>query len=174
LGSQAVDRVLGGVLQPRVERRLDGQALVERASCALLPAAELVDDLLLDPRGEVRIARVLDRRADVAAGRQRGEQRPLLLRRRDEVLLDHPLQHQRTAPARRLAVLERVVRARRSDHPGDQRRLTGLEQLRALRRVLGAAAGMVEAEVGAGGGLDAVCAVAEVDRVEVVAQDALL
>ena len=86
--------------------------LLERAPCALLAAAELVDDLLLDPGGEVRVARVLHRRPDVLARRQRREQRLVALRGRDEVLLDHALEHQRAALAGRLAVRERVIGAR--------------------------------------------------------------
>ena len=65
-GSQAFDGVLRGVLQAGVERRPDRQAALEGTARALLPAAELVDDLLLDPRREVRVRRVLGRRLDVA------------------------------------------------------------------------------------------------------------
>ena len=46
-------RVVGRLLELGIDSRLDLQAALERALRALLPAAELVDDLLLDPRGEV-------------------------------------------------------------------------------------------------------------------------
>ena len=52
-----VDGVLRCLLEPGVERRLHGQAALERAPCAGLAAAELVDDLLLDPRREVGVLR---------------------------------------------------------------------------------------------------------------------
>ena len=71
-------------------------------------------------------------------------------------------------------VRDRVVAGRRGDHAGQQRRLVGLELGRAGARLVGLAARVVAAEVRARGGLDAVGAVAEVDRVEVVAQDPLL
>ena len=97
-----------------------------------------------------------------------------LLLRRDVALLAHPLEHERAPLGGRGAVLERVVAARRGDEAGDHRGLGRREHLRALRLAVVAAAGMVRAEVHARGGLDPVGAVAEVDRVEVVAEDPLL
>ena len=69
---------------------------------------------------------------------------------------------------------ERVVAARGGDDAGDQRGLVRLELLRAaalprLGRIR--SLGVLGAEVGLGGRLDPVGAVAEVDRVQVVAQD---
>ena len=71
LGSQALIACSAAVLQLAVDRRPDAQAALERLPRALLAAAELVDDLLLDPGGEVRVLGVLLRRLEVAALGQR-------------------------------------------------------------------------------------------------------
>ena len=73
-------------------------------------------------------------------------------------------------------MLDRVERARGGDHRGQQRGLVRLQDRRAGRLVLAAAAAavVVVGEVGPRRRLDAVGAVAEVDLVEVVAEDLLL
>ncbi len=169
-----VDRLLRGVLDLAVDRGADLQAAVEREAGALLAAAEAVDHLLLDPRREVGVLGVLDRRLEVAAVRQRLGERGVVARAREEALLEHPQQHEIAALLAALRVGDRVVRARGGDHAGQQRRLVRLELGGAVAALDLVAAGMVGLEVRARGGLDAVGAVAEVDRVQVVAEDPLL
>ena len=98
----------------------------------------------------------------------------LVLLARDQALIRHAEEHEVAALLGGGRVRDRVVRARRGDHAGDQRGLRRLELRGARADPVGVAAGVLPAEVGARGGLDAVRAVAEVDRVEVVAQDLLL
>ena len=132
-------------------------------------------------------------RVDVVLGREALPDGLVVLRLRDGLHVEHPLEHQVAARPRGLRVLDRVVHARRGDHPGQERRLVrghvhrlaGVGVLLLLddrRRV--AHAGVVGAgalvrlvavaEVGAHGGLDPVGAVAEVDRVQVLREDLLL
>ena len=87
------DRGRGRLLDLRVERRLDGEAAGEGAPGAELAAAELVDDLLLDPRGEVGVLRVLARRRDVRARGQALGHGLVVLRLGDEPLLEHAVEH---------------------------------------------------------------------------------
>ena len=93
---------------------------------------------------------------------------------RDQVLLEHPLQHEVAPVAGGGRVGDRVIGARRRHHAGDHRRLVRLELGGAGAPAVALAARVLAAEVRARGGLDAVGAVAEVDRVEVVAQDLAL
>ena len=74
----------------------------------------------------------------------------------------HALEHDVAALLGGLRVLQGVVHGRRLRKSAQRRRLGEREVLRVL------------VEVGDGGGLDAVCAVAKVDRVEVHVQDLLL
>ncbi len=69
---------------------------------------------------------------------------------------------------------DRVVATGRGDHARQRRRLVGLELGRAGPPLVGLAARVIAPEVRARGGFDAVRAGAEVDRVQVVAQDPLL
>src|SRR5215208_7177181 len=92
----------------------------------------------------------------------------------DQALVEHPVEHDGAAPASLRGVGDRVEAAGRGDHAGQQRRLVQLELRRARARLVLLAARVVMAEVGLRRRLDAVGAVAEVDRVEVVAQDPLL
>jgi hypothetical protein len=158
-----------------VERRLDRQATLERLTGADLAAAELVDHLLADPRGEVAVLRG----PPAAAGRRRGRgsappPRWSYCSAADVALLEHALENEVPAGLGGLRVLQRVERARRLHDAGQQR----ASAARAGRRTCGARAtrkpGGWGLEVRRGGGLDPVGAVAEVDRVEVVAQDPLL
>ena len=68
-GSQSLIAFSAAFCSLRVDRRLDLQAALERELRALLAAAELVDDLLLDPGGEVRELRVLLRERQVVPRR---------------------------------------------------------------------------------------------------------
>ena len=88
-GSQLRIAVVGRLLDLGVERRLDGQAARERAPGAELAAAELVDDLLLDPGGEVGVLRVLARGRDVGARGQALGRGGVVLRLVDQALLEH-------------------------------------------------------------------------------------
>jgi len=94
-----------------------------------------------------------------------------LLQRGDHALLTHALQDQVAPRVGRVGVRDGVVRARRGDDPGQQRRLVGLEVLGAAGARAAVAAGVRAAEVGPGGRLDPVRAVAEVDRVQVLRED---
>ena len=174
VGQPGADRVVGGLLEAPVDRGLDRQAALERLARAGLAAAELVDHLLLDPGGEVRVLGLLPRRLDLAPQRDRLRDRGVVLLARDQLLLEHAREHLVAALLGGDGMGDRVERARRGDHAGDQRGLLRLELGGAGPRAVGVAARVLAAEVGAGGGLDAVGAVAEVDRVEVVAQDLLL
>ena len=174
VGQPGADRVVGRLLEAPVDRRLDGQAALERLAGAGLAAAELVDDLLLDPGREVGVLRLLARRLDVAAGGERLGDALVVLLARDQALVQHPVQDEVAALLGGVRVGDRVIGARRGHDAGDQRGLRGLELRGAGPDPVGVAAGVLAAEVGARGGLDAVGAVAEVDRVEVVAQDLLL
>ena len=71
-GSQSSIAFSAARCSARVDRRLDLQAALERALGALLAAAEPVDDLRLDPGGEVRELRVLLREVQVVARREVG------------------------------------------------------------------------------------------------------
>ena len=169
-----VDRGVGGLLQLAVDRRAHAQAALERQPRALLPAAEAVDDLLLDPRGEVGVGGVLGRRLEVAAVGQRLLDRVLVLLQGQEVLVAHVAEHQVAPRERGLRVRDRVVGAGRRDHAGQQRRLVRRQPGGAVVAAPLVAPGVVRLEVRARGRLDAVRAVAEVDRVQVVAEDLLL
>jgi hypothetical protein len=167
--------LLGRGLQVRVDRRLDPQAALERELGALLAAAELVDDLLLDPGGEVRVLRVLFREGQVVARGQRLGLLGLIERLRQVPLLRHPKKDE-VAPALGGDRMQGgVERARRRDDRGQQRGLMRQQDRGAARLVLPApAVVVVEGEVRLRRRLDPVGAVAEVDRVEVVAEDPLL
>jgi hypothetical protein len=169
-----LDGGLGGVLKVAVDRRLDREPALERAARALLAAAQAVDDLLLDPRGEVRVRRVLGRRLQVAALGERLPAREVVLRLREEVLLEHPLEHDVAALQRRLRVGDRVVRAGRGDHAREQRGVLRGEIGGALLVTLDVATRVKRLEVRARRRLDAIGAVPEVDRVQVVVEDLLL
>ena len=67
LGSQLSIASVAASWSSAVDRGPDAQAALEGQPRALLAAAEPVDDLLLDPGGEVRVGGVLDRRLEVAA-----------------------------------------------------------------------------------------------------------
>ena len=81
VGQPGVDRLVGGVLQLAVDRGPDAQAALEGLPRALLAAAELVHDLLLDPGREVRVVAVLLGRLEVAAHRELLLDRVLVLLR---------------------------------------------------------------------------------------------
>ncbi len=99
------------------------------------------------------------------------------------MLLEHVLEHDRPPPLGRGGVEQGVERARVGDHAREQRRLVVRELRRARRprrvpaaRVLRArrdcrVVAVLLAEVHARRGLDAVRAVAEVDRVQVLVED---
>ena len=91
----------------------------------------------------------------------------------DVVLFVHLFEHQVAAPERVFGVDLRVVGGGRLDDPREQRGLVGFEHARAGVG-LGAAARVGRPEIRAGGGLDAVGALAEVDRVQVLGQDLVL
>ena len=169
-----LDRVVGRLLEPRVDRGLDAQAALERALRSLLPAAELVDDLLLDPGREVRVVRVLLREGQEVARREVLGLRLVVQRPRQVPLLEQAQQDEVAPLLRRHGMLHRVIRGRRRDHAGQQRRLVREQHRRAPRLTLLAALVVVVLEVRARGRLDPVGAVAVVDRVQVVAEDLFL
>ena len=88
-------------------------------------------------------------------------------------LFVHLFQHQVAAAEGVFGVDLGVEGRGRGDDPGQRRRLPGLEH-RGAGLGRRAAAGVGAAEVGAGGGLDPVGALAEVDRVEVLGEDFVL
>ena len=173
-GSQALIAFVGRLLKPRVDRGLDAQAALERALRALLPAAELVDHLLLDPGREVRVVRVLLREGQEIARRQTLGLRLVVQRPRQVPLLEQPQQDEVAPLLGRDRMLHRVIRGRRRDHAGQQGCLVREQHGRARRLVLRAALVVVVLEVRARGRLDPIGAVAVVDRVQVVAKDLLL
>ena len=120
------DRLLGRLLQLEVERGADLQAAGEGVT-APVPVHQLV----LDPGGEVRREADLLRRLDPVARRQRLLLGLHPLARGDQRLLVHALQHQVAPLDRDAGVLDRAVGGGRGDHPGQQRRLGGLQDVRA-------------------------------------------
>ncbi len=163
-----VDRFFGAFLQRQVERRLDLEAAEEGL---LGPIA--FDQLLAQEGGEVGRLGVDLRRFDAARRRQRLLQPFGQLLVGDVALFGHLFQHQVAASQRVFGIGLRVVGRGRGDDPRQGRRLPGLEH-RGAGLGVGAAARMGGAEVGAGGGLDPVGALAEVDRVEVLGEDLVL
>ena len=149
------DRLARHRLQLEVDRRLHPQAAAEH-----LRRPVLVDQLLLDVVDEVlRWAFGAGQPHLVGLG-QRRRVRLVELRQRDLPLLVQALEDDR-APRPRLArVRHRVVARGVGRHAGEQRRLRDRHPLDAV------------AEVGASRLLDAVGAVAEVDRVQVRLEDA--
>ncbi len=169
IAEPALDGLVGGALQPEVERRLDAQPALER-----LARAVLLDDLLLHPGREVRggLGRGLRlRRADRVAARHRlGAVRDVLAAR-EVALLVHLREHDVAPALGGGRVGDRVEGARRRHHAGQQRGLVGLEHLRAALAGLAAAEVVALAEVRARRRLDPVRAVAEVDRVQILRED---
>ncbi|MPM03225.1 hypothetical protein SDC9_49489 [bioreactor metagenome] len=160
-------RLLGGLLDPRVDGGPDGEpATVEHPLAILDGRAErgrlqqLVDGVLTDERVAARRAAVARRahRRRVELGRL--GLIDLVLQARVE--LGHPVQHHIAALDRGLRVQPRVVRVGALHQAGEHRRLGQVEILR----------GLVE-EV-SGSGLDAVRAVAVVRDVQVALEDLVL
>jgi hypothetical protein len=128
------------------------------------------DQLLAQEGGEVGGARFQRRRLDVGRGGQRLVDAFDVLFVRDVALFEHLFEHQ-VAPPERVFRVDLGVEGRgRGDDPGQRRRLPGLEH-RGAGLPFDPAAGVGGAEVGLGGGLDPVGALAEVDRVQVLGQD---
>ena len=133
---------------------------VQPADLAEPPRLELVRDGLHDvPLGPGQVGA-----AGAALLGELGVLRARPLDRVEPALADHPVEDVRPALACPLRVLGRLVARRRADGGGEHRAL--------LRGEVGG--GGAGAEVGPAGGLDAVRAAAEVDRVEVVLEDLLL
>ena len=148
----------GALLQPEVDRRLHAQA-----AAVDLAVAEPVDQLLLHVVREVRRPRRLRAGQPDAVGlRQRGVERVPVLPCVDVADVEHVGEGLGAAGACGRRSRDRVERARRRRQPREQRRLRQRQVLRAL------------AEVDLGRLLDAVRAVAEVDRVQIGRQDPLL
>ena len=151
------DRLSRDVLQVEVDRRAHLQAAAEHAARAVL-----VDEELLDVVREVRSRPLAAGQVDVLGAGKGGREREPVLVVRDVSLLVHVREHACATLAREPGVGDRVVERRVGGDAGDQSRLRERER----RRVL--------AEVHLGRLLDAVRAVAEVDRVQVGGQDPVL
>jgi len=167
-----LDRLLGRLLQVEVDGGLHLQPALER-----LARAVLVDELLADPGGEVRRLGGDRRRPHLVSGGHGHAHGVAVVHRPQMALLQHLIEHDIAPVQRRLGVRDRVVAARALDDAGQHRRLGRIERLgaghhRALDLL--ATAGVVPPEVGARGALDAVRAVAVVDRVEVLGEDLVL
>ncbi len=150
-----LDRLVGQVLQPRIERRRHGQAVfVERLRPVL--TLEVLAHFLHEERGDAGRLIGLPARDDW-----------LLLgfvgpRLRDVVLVRHPLEHDVAAGHRPLHVHERTLPLGRLENAGDERRFLEAELL--VRLV----------EVQAGRSLDAVGPVPHVHLVAVDREDVFL
>ena len=161
---------LGRLLEVEVERRLDLQPALEGA-----PRAEAVDELLADPGREVRRLACRPSAATILRAAAPAAIASSYSRARDLALLEHLAQHEVAPRERGARVRDRVVRGRGGDDAGEQRRLGGGQLLGA--RAAGACRSRVvgiRAEVDARRRLDAVGAVAEVDRVQVLGEDLVL
>ncbi len=169
-GEPARDDRLHLALEVEVEGRGDLEAAAEG-----LAGAVAIDELLAQPRGEVRGERVLLRRRDVVLARELERRVLRVLLVGQIALLGHPLEHEVAPLQRRPGVGSRGVGARRGDHPGQERGLPR-QELRGtgLGVVTLAAAGVRRAEVGARRGLDPGRALAEVDLVQVLGEDLVL
>ena len=154
--AQAVlDRLVGQVLQPRVEGRRHGQAVFVQRLRAVL-TLEMLADFLDEKRGDAgRLVRLPARDDGLLPGR-------VGLRLRDVALVRHPLQHDVAAGVGALHVHERALPLGRLEDAGDERRFLEAELL--VRLV----------EIQARGRLDAVGAVAQVHLVAVDREDLLL
>ena len=157
LGQPLRDRLARLRLQGEVDRRLHLQAAAEH-----LGRAVLVDQLLLDVVDEVLRGPLDAAQADVVRVRQGRVVRLHELGERDLSLLEHRVEHGLAPEPGGARVRHRVVAARVGGDPGEERGLRDRQLLRAV------------AEVGEGSLLDAVGAVPEVDRVQVLLQDPLL
>ena len=155
---------LGRLLEVDVERGGDLQPALECAA-----RAEAVDELLTHPGREVRRPRAHAGGLDVAGDRLLAGVE--VRQPADHPLLEHDPQHEVSALARGHRVADRVVGARVGDDPGQHRRLVRAQESGARAPAAAAAAGVVGAEVRPRGRLDAVGAVAEVDRVQVLGED---
>ena len=138
------------------------------------PGAVEIHDLLAQPRGEVGRERVVARMVNLGGGRQLRVDALVVLRLGDVPLIQHLLEDQVAPVGRGLGVGARGEGRRRGDDARQHRRLRR-GQLLGTRIVAAlTAAGVIPAEVGAGGRLDPVGALAEVDGVEVLGEDLVL
>ena len=144
-------------LEVEVDRRRDLESAAEHATGAVA-----CDELVLHVVDEVRRRSLCAGKPDVVEDGKISLVRPLELAPGDLSLIEHHPEH--VAPTQRCAprVDRRVVERRIRRNSGEERRLGERELLRALL------------EVRARRLLDAVCAVAEVDRVEVRGEDPIL
>ena len=149
------DRIQPGVLQARLDRRLDVKAPRLHA-----PFAIELHELIFRPAEEVRVEDVLVERARMET--QRRVQRPLQVDTRDRTGCVHRPQHVVSAEESRLRVAERIVDRRRLRQAGEE---CGLRQRQRAR---------VTREVGLRAGLGAECMVAVEDLVHVRRENLLL
>ena len=162
------DRFFGRFLQVQVQRRLDFEAAEEG-----LGGAVAFDQLLAQVGGEVGRPRVEGRRFDAAGRGQRLFLAFAHLFFGDVALFAHFFEHHVAATKRVFGIHLGVESRGGGDDPRQGCGLPGIED-RGAGFGRGAAAGVRGAEIGAGGGLDPVGPLAEVDRVQILGEDFFL
>ncbi len=148
----AVQGAVGGFLEVRVERGVDGEAALVQLLRTVLPL-EILAHLLDEERRDRLLGRRLPPHLD------RPLRRGVRLGLRDVAFFGHPLQDVVAAPHGPPHVDVRALPLGRLDDAGDERRFVQRQVLRSL------------VEVEPGGGFDAVRAVAEVDLIAVERED---
>ena len=163
---QHVARVLRQPLQVGVERRVDAQATAEERAVALVVrAAEqvgAVQQVVTQRLGVVRAGVLPLGDAQRALGQDEVGGQGRRLGFAEGAVVDEALEDLLEPCPAALGVVDRVVRRRRPHEAGEERRLDE-------RQLVGGGA-----EVGLGGGLDAVGVVAEEDGVQVALEDGVL